>query len=74
MKWGWQRKERFDRVGEKIKKSNELIKYFKEITLSPEEINPYFDRNRLHGNNPKGESIFHFIETGCKYKWIGKFL
>ena len=34
-------KERFDRVKEKINKSKELTKYFKEATLSPEEINPY---------------------------------
>jgi tRNA uridine 5-carboxymethylaminomethyl modification enzyme len=34
-------KERFDRVGEKIKKSKELIKYFKDTTLSPEEVNPF---------------------------------
>jgi tRNA uridine 5-carboxymethylaminomethyl modification enzyme len=34
-------KERFDRVNEKIKKSKELTKYFKEITVTPEEINPY---------------------------------
>ncbi len=34
-------KERFDRVNEKIKKSKELTKYFKEITVTPEEVNPY---------------------------------
>jgi tRNA uridine 5-carboxymethylaminomethyl modification enzyme len=34
-------KERFDRVNEKIKKSRDLTKYFKEITVTPEEINPY---------------------------------
>ena len=34
-------KERFDRVNEKIKKSKELAKYFKEITVTPEEVNSY---------------------------------
>jgi len=34
-------KERFERVSDKIKKSKELNKYFKEVTVSPEEINSY---------------------------------
>jgi len=34
-------KERFDRVNEKIKNSKELIKYFKDTTISPEEVNPF---------------------------------
>ncbi len=34
-------KERFERVSDKMKKSKELNKYFKETTISPEEANPY---------------------------------
>jgi tRNA uridine 5-carboxymethylaminomethyl modification enzyme len=34
-------KERFDRVGEKLKGTTELTKYFKNTTVTPEEINPY---------------------------------
>lgn len=33
--------ERFERVNEKIKKSKDFTKYFKEITVTPEEVNPY---------------------------------
>lgn len=36
-------KERFDRVSDKMKKSKELNKYFKETTLTPEEANPYLN-------------------------------
>jgi tRNA uridine 5-carboxymethylaminomethyl modification enzyme len=38
---GLAKQDRFDRVNEKIKKSKELIKYFKETTISPEETNPF---------------------------------
>ena len=34
-------KERFERVSDKIKNSKELTKYFKEVTVSPEEINSF---------------------------------
>jgi len=36
-------KERFERVNEKIQKSTELIKYFKNTTLTPDEVNPFLD-------------------------------
>lgn len=36
-------KERYDRVKEKVKWSGQLINYFKETTVTPEEINPYLN-------------------------------
>jgi len=38
---GLAKKERFDRVNEKMQKSKELIKYFKETSISPEEVNSF---------------------------------
>ena len=34
-------KERFERVSDKIKKSKELTKFLKDVTVTPEEINSY---------------------------------
>jgi tRNA uridine 5-carboxymethylaminomethyl modification enzyme len=36
-------KERYERVKEKIKQSEEIIKFFKNESISPKEINPFFE-------------------------------
>lgn len=36
-------KERYERVKEKIKQSEEIVKFFKNESISPEEINPFLE-------------------------------
>jgi tRNA uridine 5-carboxymethylaminomethyl modification enzyme len=41
---GLAKKERMERVEEKLKQSSEIIKFFKEESISPQELNPFLQK------------------------------
>lgn len=49
--------KRFDRVNEKIRNSKQIIKYFKDESISPEEINPVLEQL---GSSPVNQKLKMF--------------
>jgi len=50
-------KERMDRVEEKMRNANEIIRYFREESIAPEEINPILDQL---GSSPVSQKLRMF--------------
>jgi len=61
-------KKRFDRVNEKIQKSKEIVKYLKETSVSPEEVNPFLATIGSYEINQKvkANSILSRPDIGIK--------